>query len=138
MNHGNRSAPTRGEIERDYAKSLWALADQFLGRRNLSVPEIGLAIAHLISKRTGRVLPEELLDTPNIIGNLPKQVSDLLGPLAEYYDAMPGRKILPGILESPLGGGRQYSEFVAKDSLTTIISEALRLDRAAVRVKSAS
>lgn len=118
-----------GEIERNYAKSLWALADQLRGSGNLSVPQIGLAIAHLISKRSGRALPEELLSMPNIAGNLPKQVSDSLGPLAEYYDAIPGRKILPGILESPFGGGKQYSELVAKDSLTTIITEALRLDR---------
>lgn len=116
------------DMDQSYIKGLWLLADQMRGQ-NLPIPEFALALAHKFAERTGRPLPYELHQTTALLETLPPRITDLITQITNDLDAVPGRRILTSILESPLDHGSRYRDLVAKDSLATIVSEALRLDR---------
>lgn len=116
------------DVERGYAEGLWRLADQMRGQ-NLPIPEFALALAHKVAERTGRPLPYELRETTALFETLRPRITDLVTRITNDFDSVPGRRILTSILESPLDHGSRYRDLVAKDSLATIVSEALRLDR---------
>lgn len=117
-----------GDMDRSYIKGLWMLADQMRGQ-NIPIPEFALALAHKVAERTGQPLPYELHETTALLETLPPRASELITQITNDLDTVPGRRILTSILESPLDHGSKYRDLVAKDSLATIVSEALRLDR---------